>query len=82
MRKVRAKRIIHRTVEQYPIVVQEDVSGGFWVSCPTFEGCYSQGETIEEALENIRESIALCREELRDRVPEKTANVSLHFVRV
>ena len=30
---------------------------GFAVSCPALKGCHSQGETREEALENIREAI-------------------------
>jgi len=28
------------------------------------QGCYSQGKTIEEAFENIREAILLCIEDL------------------
>ncbi len=30
---------------------------GYAVSCPALRGCHSQGETKEEALENIREAI-------------------------
>lgn len=31
---------------------------GFWVvECPSLPGCVSQGETKEEAIENIREAI-------------------------
>ena len=36
---------------------------GVWVvECPSIPGCVSQGKTREEALENIREAIALCLE--------------------
>ena len=36
---------------------------GVWVSeCPSIPGCMSQGESREEALENVREAIALCLE--------------------
>ena len=31
---------------------------GYSVSCPGLPGCWSQGETEEEALENIRDAIA------------------------
>ena len=35
-----------------PIVIEAD-SDGFFVSCPPLQGCYSQGETYEEAVDNI-----------------------------
>ncbi|MGH2625437.1 MAG: type II toxin-antitoxin system HicB family antitoxin [Anaerolineales bacterium] len=33
-------------------------SGGSWGEVPTLPGCYSQGETIQELLSNLREAIA------------------------
>lgn len=41
-----------------PIIVESD-SDGYFVSCPALQGCYSQGETYEEALENIKDAIRL-----------------------
>ena len=36
---------------------------GMWIAeCPSIPGCVSQGESREEAMENIREAIALCLE--------------------
>lgn len=36
---------------------------GCWIAeCPSIPGCVSQGKTRDEALENIREAIALCLE--------------------
>ncbi len=76
------KSAVRHDGRSYPVVVQSDESGGYWVNCPVFEGCYSQGETMEEALQNIREAILLCEEEVV--VPKKTnyQEVSLHFVSV
>lgn len=48
------------SVGHYPVIVHEDESNGYWVECPVFDGCYSQGETIDEALLNIKEAIELC----------------------
>ena len=48
----------------YKVIIEPDEAGGYVVSCPSFSGCYSQGETIEEALENIKEAILLCIEEI------------------
>lgn len=50
----------------YPVIIKPDISGGYVISCPTFQGCYSQGETVDEALKNIKEVIELCIEELID----------------
>ncbi len=46
-----------------PIIVEIDEDGYYIVSCPLFKGCHSYGETIDEALENIREVIDMCLEE-------------------
>ena len=41
--------------------------GGHVVRCPSIQGCYSQGKTVEEALANIREAIELCLEDMERR---------------
>ena len=46
-----------------PIIVEIDEDGYYIVSCPLLKGCHSYGETIDEALENIREVIDMCLEE-------------------
>jgi len=48
-----------------PILIELDEDGYYIVSCPLFRGCHSYGETIDEALENIREVIELCLEETK-----------------
>ncbi|MGH9742200.1 MAG: type II toxin-antitoxin system HicB family antitoxin [Candidatus Acidiferrum sp.] len=40
---------------------------GYVVVCPSLQGCYSQGKTVEEALANIREAIELCLEDMESR---------------
>lgn len=48
---------------QVPIIIEKDEDGFYVVECPVFSGCFTQGDTIEEALKNIREVIELCLEE-------------------
>jgi len=43
----------------------DEEAGGYVVSCPALPGCYSQGDTIGEALENIKEAILLCLEDIQ-----------------
>ncbi len=75
---------ILKKVTQFPVVVHPDENGGYWVECLTFEGCYSQGETIEEALDNIQEAIELCLEEypVKDIERRVAQPVSFHLVTV
>lgn len=64
----------------FPIILQKEQEGGYSVSNPALEGCYSQGETIEEALENIKEATLLCLED--EAAPVHSRDVSLHLVTV
>jgi predicted RNase H-like HicB family nuclease len=66
-----------------PIIVEAD-SDGYFVSCPSLQGCYSQGNTYEEAVENIKDAIRLHIEDRLasgEEVPEKIS-VSLSTVEV
>jgi antitoxin HicB len=47
------------------ILEPDEETEGYVVSCLALPGCYSQGDTIDEALENIREAILLCLEDLQ-----------------
>jgi len=55
------------------VLVYPGESGFYVVECPSLPGCISQGRSKEEAVENIKEAIALYVEALRDQglpVPE------------
>jgi predicted RNase H-like HicB family nuclease len=59
-----------RRVLNFPVILEPDETGGFVMICPLIPGCFSQGETVEEALANIREAIQLCLEEMAMRGEE------------
>jgi predicted RNase H-like HicB family nuclease len=42
---------------EYTVLIHPAEEGGFWAEVPELPGCYSQGETVEEALSNSREAI-------------------------
>ena len=48
---------------RFPVIVEVDEDGYYIVSCPLFKGCHTYGETIEKAMDNIREVIEMCLEE-------------------
>ena len=47
---------------QLMVTLYQDEDDAWVVECPAIPGCVSQGETRSEALDNIREAIALCLE--------------------
>ena len=52
------RRVSWEVHMEYPIVIEQDPeAGGYVVFCPTLKGCVSQGETEEEALDNIKDAI-------------------------
>ena len=51
---------------EYSVIVHDADEGGYWVDVPALPGCYSQGESVDEALENVKEAIELYLEVLRD----------------
>ena len=67
----------------FKVILRPDLEdGGFNVSCPALPGCHSQGDTEEEAIENIKEAILGCLEVLNQRTQihdhtEKVVEVAL-----
>lgn len=51
-------------VYDFKVILEPDETGGYVVSCPSLTGCYSQGDTVDEALVNIKEAIELCLEDM------------------
>jgi len=54
-----------RKVYDFKVLLEPDETGGYVAVCPSLPGCYSQGETVEEAMENIEEAILLCLEDMQ-----------------
>ena len=42
-----------------PVIIYPDETGGYVAECPSLPGCVSEGETLEEAITNIKEAIDL-----------------------
>ena len=42
------------------VIIHEAEEGGYWAEVPAIPGCATQGETIEELIDNINEAIDGC----------------------
>ena len=64
----------------FPVELIESEEG-FAVCCPALPGCWSQGETRAEALENIREAIGLWQESATKDQESELAREGVQFHR-
>lgn len=46
------------SIYKFSVVVEKDIDG-YFAFCPELQGCYTQGDTYEDALENIKDAIRL-----------------------
>jgi predicted RNase H-like HicB family nuclease len=48
----------HMGTYRISVVVEKD-KDGYYAFCPDLQGCYTQGDTFEEVIENIRDAVRL-----------------------
>jgi len=51
---------------KFQVVLEPSDEGGYTVYVPTLPGCISEGDTVDEAMRNIREAIELYLEPVED----------------
>jgi len=75
---------IKTTTYQFPVVIEQDTDGFFVADCLDIPGCHTQGNTIEEAITNIRDAIQLNLKIMKAEKQEipQTKPVSLNFLEV
>lgn len=52
--------------KEFYVVIEKDEDGLYVGEVSQLKACYSQGETIDELMQNIREVIEMCLEELQE----------------
>lgn len=67
---------------QYAVIVHEDPEGGFWGEVPALPGCYSQGDSIEELMVNLREAISGVMEVMKEQGRQPESNIRILDVAV
>jgi predicted RNase H-like HicB family nuclease len=64
-------------VTTYAVVIHEEPGGGYWAEVPALPGCYSQGDSVEELLENVREAIAGVLEVMKAQGSHPESNIQI-----
>lgn len=66
--------------KEFYVVIERDEDGIYIGEVPQLKSCYSQGGTIDELMQNIREVIEMCLEELEGESTTEFIGVQRVFV--
>jgi len=69
----------------FQVIVEQDEAGYFVAECPALKACYTQGKTYEEVIDNIKDVIALCLDDLKEkgkRIPRQPEIIGVKRVEV
>ena len=47
----------------FTVLIEKDENGTYVAEVPGLKGCYTQGDSVEEVMKNIKEVIEMCLEE-------------------
>lgn len=71
-----------QTIQDFMVYLEQDDESGWYVAkVPDIPGCYTQGKTVEQVLERIKEAIQACVEADMAKAP-KTNFVGVQKVQV
>ena len=48
---------------EYSVIIEQDSDGTYVASVPALKGCHTQGRSLDQVMDRIREAIELCIEE-------------------
>ena len=49
--------------KSFTVIIEKDENGTYMAEVPDLKGCYTQGDSVEEVMKNIKEVIEMCLEE-------------------
>lgn len=64
-------------MSKFAVVIHAEPAGGYWGEVPALPGCYSQGDTVDELLANLREAIAGVLDVMREEGRSLEENVQV-----
>ena len=69
-----------KKIQSFPVIIEHDKDGWF-ANCPVLEGCYTEGNSYEDLMKNIREVISLCLEDENiSKLPRPLEDFSISLV--
>jgi len=59
---------MEKQIFDFTVLIEQDEDGIYVAKVPEIEGCYTQGKTLQEVLERIKEAIEVCLEADKEEV--------------
>ena len=59
-----------RKVRNFTVLIEQDEDGIYVAKVPDIPGCYTQGKTIQQVMERIKEAIEVCLESDKEERPQ------------
>jgi len=56
---------------EFNVAITEEESGGYVAFVPALPGCHTQGDTLRELVDNVKEAVELCLEALSEEEKRK-----------
>lgn len=54
-------------MHEFDVIILEDESGGYVAFVPSLPGCHTQGDTLQELMDNVKEAVELYLETLNEK---------------
>jgi predicted RNase H-like HicB family nuclease len=67
---------------EYTVIVEQGENGYLIGTVPAVRGCFTQGKDLDELMENIKEVLELCLEELGEEAQEPPRFLGVHRIAV
>ena len=59
-----------RKVRNFTVLIEQDEDGIYVAKVPDIRGCYTQGKTVQQVMERIKEAIQVCLESEKEQHPQ------------
>ena len=72
---------MRNSIRNFTVLIEQDEDGIYVAKVPDILGCYTQGKTIQQAMERIREAIQVCLEADKEK-PHQMKFIGLQQIEV
>ena len=61
---------MQRKIRNFTVLIEQDEDGIYVAKVPDIQGCYTQGKTVQQVMERIKEAIQVCLEADKEQPPQ------------